>query len=450
MAEPRWAAQGHEIAFDDLVAHAAAVLQEGQLPAAEPTEAEIKYNNDVLMAEEDEFFEFTRGDTVDQVERAAVKAAADQRNAAMIRSLGSEQLNTILEKMKIDDRHKDHVDMYIQRLAEMWPEFARLNARLGRLATKHNPQSVVPIGSMAPVATPESTCRHCKMAMAVASVSPKAFQKHVAECEPKLIFLDAPLFALMIFAGTVRPDYSAFLEEFLGQRPVSETFLKRWLLTVRGGAANGGQDCMRAHSAQFMVLTKKNKTAPQIRDAMRAFACKHPECIFDNSGFYADKLRQVRQPFPLQGTREYSSVRWAWLPQVEECFLLGLTFTEAADRLNMPRTSLSNLFYGTCPGAYWPGQDLWQWEIASVKFGKPKSTFVRKANQTPTLEQMKARSDKFKLKFDARIEPIKANFRADNPQISPELLAELDSDGAFAMGHVSAIRTLLDAALPIP
>jgi hypothetical protein len=113
----------------------------------------------------------------------------------------------------------------------------------------------------------------------------------------------------------------------------------------------------------------------------------------------------------------------------------------------MERTTLSNFYHNTFPGAYWPGKDSWRYE--NIVFGKPKNTFVRKAKQTPTPEQMKERSDKYKLKFNARIEPIKSAFIRDNPLISPESLAELEGN-TYAMFHVSAGRTLLDAALPIP
>jgi hypothetical protein len=292
MAEPGWAAQGHGIAFDQLVADAAAALQEGQLPAAEPTEAEIEYHNAVIMGEEDEFFEFIVGDTVDQNERAAVRAAANQRYAAKILSLGSVQLNTMLAKMRFDDRHKDHVDKYIQRLAEMWDDFARIDALLGRMATRHNPNSVVPSNPDAPVATEENTCEHCKLTMSNASTHPKKFKSHVATCAPKLILLDAAIFALMILSGTIRPGFNEFLHEFLGQRPVNDAFFTRWLSASRGGAASG-QGAMRAHAAQCRSLTLKNATAPQIRDAMRAFVCKNPECIYDNATFFASRMREV-------------------------------------------------------------------------------------------------------------------------------------------------------------
>jgi hypothetical protein len=306
-AAPRWAALGNEVAIDDLVAHAAIDLQEVRLPAAEPTDAEMRYHNAVLMAEEDAFFADIVGDGVDRAEREAVRVAAELHNEALIQNFGSEQLKLILEKMKKDDRHKDHVTKYMQCLVEMWGEFDRLNKLLGKMATRHNPFSVG--FKIDPNANDENTCPHCKMTMSRA----RDLKKHVPTCESKLIFMDAACFALMILAGTVRVGFSAFFEHFLGSAPFGDWFLTLWLRKVRGGTGHRAQGAMWAHSSQTANLTKINATADQIRDKMRAFVCKHPECIFDNKSYYDGKLRQVRQPFPLQGTREYPSVRWAWL-----------------------------------------------------------------------------------------------------------------------------------------
>ena len=139
---------------------------------------------------------------------------------------------------------------------------------------------------------------------------------------------------------------------------------------------------------------------------------------------------------------------------MEECWREGLSLSEAADRLGIK--SMRTLYSIFCrhfgAGACWIGSDIWLYEEDSLVFGRPRSSFVLKANPVMTEEQKAERRARYEAKFAARIAKIKADFHAENPNFErehPGLLAELLDPDWDGMIHVSKARAPRAAAPPV-
>ena len=140
---------------------------------------------------------------------------------------------------------------------------------------------------------------------------------------------------------------------------------------------------------------------------------------------------------------------------MEACWWEGLSLSEAADRLGWKASiqALHSLFcrhFGAA--ACWIGSDIWLYEETSLVFGRPRSSFVLKANPVMTEEQKAERRARYEAKFAARIAKIKADFHAENPNFAqehPGLLAELLDPDWDGMIHVSKARAPRAAAPPV-
>jgi hypothetical protein len=139
---------------------------------------------------------------------------------------------------------------------------------------------------------------------------------------------------------------------------------------------------------------------------------------------------------------------------VEACWWEGLSGSEAAHRLGV--NSKKVIYYILTrhfgAGACWIGRDIWLYEEDSLVFGRPRSSFVLKANPVMTEEQKAERRARYEAKFAARIAKIIADFHAANPYFErehPGLLAELLDPNWDGMIHVSKARAPRAAAPPV-